>query len=146
MVTFGRVFVYSLPSSSRACAGGQSNHRNVSVMGLVDSWLVALVAAFLVPLSLLPPPPQAATSAAQAPTGPAETVSLPLIAPPPRGLALLQNPPALRAFHDACKKLRLPSISCQWLWQFLALAIPLSYIRNRVLAPDRCRFAILDPT
>ena len=33
-VTFGRVFVYSLPSSSSACAGGQSNHRNVSVIGL----------------------------------------------------------------------------------------------------------------
>ena len=36
-VTFGRVFVYSLPSSSRACAGGHSNHRNVSVIGLSDS-------------------------------------------------------------------------------------------------------------
>ena len=33
-VTFGRSFVYSLPSSSRACAGGHSNHRNVSVIGL----------------------------------------------------------------------------------------------------------------
>src|SRR3954452_3000048 len=36
-VMFGRVFVYSLPSSSSACAGGHSNHRNVSVMGLSDS-------------------------------------------------------------------------------------------------------------
>src|SRR3954447_26331567 len=33
-VTFGRVLVYSLPSASRACAGGHSNHRNVSVIGL----------------------------------------------------------------------------------------------------------------
>ena len=33
-VTFGRVFVYSLPSSSSALAGGHSNHRNVSVIGL----------------------------------------------------------------------------------------------------------------
>src|SRR4029079_17829107 len=36
-VTFGRVFVYSLPSSSTAAAGGHSNHRNVSVIGLSDS-------------------------------------------------------------------------------------------------------------
>src|SRR3954447_14109577 len=50
-VTFGRSLVYSLPSSSSACAGGQSNHRNVSVNGLLDNWLVALVAAFVV----LPP-------------------------------------------------------------------------------------------
>src|SRR3954467_8430611 len=34
-VTLGRVFVYSLPSSSSACAGGHSNHRNVSVSGFV---------------------------------------------------------------------------------------------------------------
>ena len=44
MVTFGRVFVYSLPSSSSACAGGHSNHRNVSVVGLSDS-LPAFAAA-----------------------------------------------------------------------------------------------------
>ena len=34
-VTFGRVFVYSLPSSSSAAAGGHSNHRNVSSIGLI---------------------------------------------------------------------------------------------------------------
>src|ERR1044071_7345931 len=52
-VTFGRVFVYSLPSSSRALAGGQSNHRNVSVNGLVVSLLVASTAA-VAPPPLLP--------------------------------------------------------------------------------------------
>src|SRR3954464_7358700 len=51
-VTLGRVFVYSLPSASSACAGGHSNHRNVSVIGLLDS-AVALVGAFEAP----PPPP-----------------------------------------------------------------------------------------
>src|SRR3954464_7531602 len=52
-VTFGRVFVYSLPSASSACAGGQSNHRNVRVIGLVLSFEVAFTAAFDAP----PPPP-----------------------------------------------------------------------------------------
>src|SRR3954449_12628019 len=57
-VTFGRVFVYSLPSSSRAWAGGQSNHRNVNVIGLVVSLVLAGgVAELLLPLS----PPHAAT-------------------------------------------------------------------------------------
>src|SRR6201999_4348935 len=36
-VTFGRVLVYSLPSSSSAAAGGHSNHRNVSSIGWSDS-------------------------------------------------------------------------------------------------------------
>src|SRR5215217_5365572 len=55
-VTFGRVFVYSLPSSSRACAGGHSNHRNVSVMSLSDSLPVSAAALLPPPpLSLLPP-------------------------------------------------------------------------------------------
>src|SRR3954463_6156726 len=89
MVTFGRVFVYSLPSSSSACAGGQSNHRNVSVSGLVERLLVVLVSAFVAPPPS-PPPPHAATSAAHTATSAAETVSLPFIAPPPRGLFLLR--------------------------------------------------------
>src|SRR3954462_4992472 len=87
-VTFGRSLVYSLPSSSSACAGGQSNHRNVSVSGFVESLLVALVSAFVA--SPPPPPPHAATSAAHTATSAAETVSLPFIAPPPRGLVLLR--------------------------------------------------------
>ena len=57
-VTFGRVFVYSLPSSSSACAGGHSNHRNVSVIGLSDSLLAASAAAFVAP-----PPAVIATTA-----------------------------------------------------------------------------------
>ena len=44
-VTFGRVFVYSLPSSSSAAAGGHSNHRNVSSIGLSDS-VAALAGAW----------------------------------------------------------------------------------------------------
>ena len=79
-VTFGRVFVYSLPSSSSACAGGHSNHRNVSVIGLAESLLVlggALVAP-PPPLSLLPPH---ATSAP--PRRPRSARRLPFIAPPP---------------------------------------------------------------
>src|SRR4029078_494619 len=47
-VTFGRVFVYSLPSSSSAWAGGHSNHRNVSVIGLFLQLLV-FVAGLLAP-------------------------------------------------------------------------------------------------
>src|SRR3954471_5675969 len=74
-VTFGRVLVYSLPSSSSALAGGQSNHRNVKSMGLSLSLLVASTAAFVAPppppLSL---PPHAATvKAAAATTAAAET-------------------------------------------------------------------------
>src|SRR6185295_2389698 len=74
-VTFGRVFVYSLPSSSSALAGGQSNHRNVSVIGSLESLLVASAAAFVAPPPpLLSLPPQAATvNAAAATTAAAET-------------------------------------------------------------------------
>src|SRR3954451_3681180 len=108
-VTFGRVFVYSLPSSSSACAGGHSNHRNVSVIGLVVSLLVASVAADELPpppLLLLLSLPQAATvSAAATASAAAETVSLPFIAPPPRGLVLLLCTTALRTLHEACKNL-----------------------------------------
>src|SRR3954462_3929631 len=84
-VTFGRVLVYSLPSSSSACAGGHSNHRNVRVMGLLDK-VAALAGALSV--SSPPPPllPQAATNAAATAQSVAETVSLPFISPPPRGL------------------------------------------------------------
>ena len=48
-VTFGRVFVYSLPSSSSAAAGGHSNQRNVSSIGWSLSLAVASLAA--VPLA-----------------------------------------------------------------------------------------------
>src|SRR4051794_13463939 len=126
-VTFGRSLVYSLPSSSSACAGGQSNHRNVSVIGLVESLPVAVGAVVAPPP---PPPPHAATSAAHTATSAAETVSLPFIAPPPRGLVLLRYPAALRTLHEACKNLRPFCIRCQLLPQFLALAITLSYIRG----------------
>src|SRR3954464_1788048 len=70
-VTFGRVFVYSLPSSSSACAGGQSNHRNVSVSGLLVSCASAAFAAPppLLLLSLLLP--HATSTAAVASTHPA---------------------------------------------------------------------------
>jgi hypothetical protein len=63
-VTFGRSFVYSLPSSSRACAGGHSNQRNVSVIGSLDSLLVASVAAVEAPPSSSPPPQATSVSAA----------------------------------------------------------------------------------
>src|SRR3954454_18144825 len=73
-VTLGRVLVYSLPSSSSACAGGHSNHRNVSVIGLSESLLVASTAAFVAPPPLLTLPPQAAPVKAAAPaTSAAET-------------------------------------------------------------------------
>src|SRR4051812_28937370 len=62
--TFGRVFVYSLPSSSRACAGGHSNHRNVSVIGLSDS--LPLTGALLAPPALAPPPHATSANAAAA--------------------------------------------------------------------------------
>src|SRR4051812_48742053 len=123
MVTFGRVFVYSLPSSSSACAGGHSNHRNVSVIGL--SLSVCLVGADAAP-PLLPPlsPPQAATvSAKAAAQSVAETASLPFIAPPPRGLVLHVCTAALRTLHEARRNLRLLCISCQLPSQFLALPI-----------------------
>src|SRR3954453_22134439 len=61
-VTFGRVFVYSLPSSSSACAGGHSNHRNVRVIGFSDSLPVS-AEALVAPPPLPPPPPPHATSA-----------------------------------------------------------------------------------
>ena len=91
-VTFGRVFVYSLPSSSSACAGGHSNHRNVSVIGSLESlrWRPSPP----VPPPLLSPsssPPQATTPSDRAnAASAAETASLPFIAPPPRGLVLLR--------------------------------------------------------
>src|SRR5689334_2846104 len=88
-VTFGRVFVYSLPSSSSACAGGQSNHRNVRVIGLLESVALGSVGAALPPSLPLPPPPHAATNAAATAQSVAETVSLPFISPPPRGLVLM---------------------------------------------------------
>src|SRR3954469_13749443 len=102
IVTFGRVFVYSLPSASSACAGGHSNHRNVSVIGLLDS--AVLVGAF-VPPPLSPPlsPPQAAIVSARATAqSVAETVSLPFIAPPPRGLVL---PRFVRPHCEPCTRL-----------------------------------------
>src|SRR5690349_12802012 len=71
-VTFGRVFVYSLPSSSSACAGGHSNHRNVSVSGLSVSFVSAAFAAFPPPLLLLSLLlPQATSTAAAASAHPA---------------------------------------------------------------------------
>src|SRR3954454_22821880 len=78
-VTFGRVFVYSLPSSSSACAGGQSNHRNVSVIGFVDSaapFAGAWVLPLLLALSLLLPQAAMVRAAATA-VSDAETASLP---------------------------------------------------------------------
>ena len=127
-VTFGRVFVYSLPSSSSACAGGHSNHRNVSVIGLSESAAAFFGAAAL--LELLEPslPPHAATvSAAATAQSDAETVSLPFIAPPPRGLYCCSGTATLRTLHEACRKLRLLCIFCQPQSQFLALAITVAY-------------------
>src|SRR3954471_5946343 len=144
IVTFGRVFVYSLPSASSAWAGGHSNHRNVSVIGLFESLLVASVAAVVAPPPPLSPP-HAATSAAQTATSAAETVSLPFIAPPPRGLVLLRLPAALRTLHEACKNLRPLCIPCQLCSQFLALPITLAYPRSMVIAPERSRFPVFDP-
>src|SRR6478752_6931580 len=63
-VTFGRVFVYSLPSSSSAFAGGHSNQRNVRSIGLSLSLAVVVAGAFVAPSpesALLSLPPQAAT-------------------------------------------------------------------------------------
>src|SRR5690349_6072078 len=97
-VTFGRVFVYSLPSSSRAWAGGQSNHRNVSVIGLLESFDVTGAGSAPPPLPL-PPPPHAATNAAATAHSVAETVSLLFISPPPRRLVLRIGTTALRTLH-----------------------------------------------
>ncbi len=72
-VTFGRSFVYSLPSSSSACAGGHSNQRNVSVIGSLDSLLVASVAAVEAPPSSSPPPQATSVSAAAAAASAAAT-------------------------------------------------------------------------
>src|SRR3954468_9026689 len=100
-VTFGRSFVYSLPSSSSACAGGHSNHRNVSVIGLLES--AALVGACVPPpLSPLSPPQAAIVSARATAQSVAETVSLPFIAPPPRGLVL---PRFVRPHCEPCTRL-----------------------------------------
>src|SRR3954454_12645363 len=129
IVTFGRVFVYSLPSSSSACAGGHSNHRNVSVIGLFES--VCLVGALLAPPPPLSPPQAAMVSAAATAQSDAETVSLPFIAPPPRGLVQLFCTAALRTLHEACRNLRLLCISCQPPSQFLALAITVAYSPGR---------------
>src|SRR4051795_9701644 len=64
-VTFGRVFVYSLPSCSRACAGGHSNHRNESVIGLSESLPVSAEALLAPPpLESLPPHATSASAAA----------------------------------------------------------------------------------
>jgi hypothetical protein len=65
-VTFGRSFVYSLPSSSRACAGGHSNHRNVSVISSLDRLLVASVDAVEAPPSSSPPHAASVSAAAVA--------------------------------------------------------------------------------
>src|SRR3954469_8220105 len=111
-VTFGRVFVYSLPSASRACAGGHSNHRNVSVIGSLDN-LAAWAGAVSPPPFPLSPPHAAIVSAAATAQSVAETVSLPFIAPPPRGLDLLLCTAALRTLHEACRNLRVLCISCQ---------------------------------
>src|SRR4051795_5709622 len=98
-VTLGRVFVYSLPSSSSACAGGQSNHRNVSVSGFVVSLLAVDGAAEVaLPLS----PPHAATvSAAATAQSDAETVSLPFINSSSTRVVLLGCPATLRILHEA---------------------------------------------
>src|SRR3954449_8651617 len=77
-VTFGRVFVYSLPSSSRACAGGHSNHRNVSVIGLSDSLPVSAV-ALLEPPPLSPPPHATSANVAAASAATTTTLSTDLI-------------------------------------------------------------------
>src|SRR3954452_10147006 len=61
-VTLGRVFVYSLPSASRAWAGGHSNHRNVSVIGSLDN-LAAWAGAVSPPPFPLSPPHAAIVSA-----------------------------------------------------------------------------------
>src|SRR5690349_7570938 len=115
MVTFGRVLVYSLPSSSRALAGGHSNHRNVSVIGLSDS--VAALAGAASPPPLLPEslsPPQAATnSAAATAQSDAETVSLPFINSSSTRVVLHVCTAALRTLHEACRNLRLLCIFCQ---------------------------------
>src|SRR3954464_1541664 len=133
-VTFGRVFVYSLPSASSACAGGHSNHRNVSVMGLLDR-AAALAGADPPPLVLFDEPslpPHAATvKAAATAHSDAETVSLPFIAPPPRGLYCCSGTATLRTLHEACRKLRLLCIFCQPQSQFLALAITVAYAAGR---------------
>src|SRR3954463_10541607 len=70
-VTLGRVFVYSLPSSSSACAGGHSNHRNVSVSGLSVSFVPAALAAVPPPPLSLLLLPHATSTAAVASTHPA---------------------------------------------------------------------------
>src|SRR3954454_18091854 len=77
MVTFGRVFVYSLPSSSRACAGGHSNHRNVSVIGLSDS--LPETGALLAPPPLSPPPHATSAHAAAVSAATTTTWSVDLI-------------------------------------------------------------------
>ena len=90
-VTFGRVFVYSLPSSSSAAAGGHSNHRNVSSIGWSDrAWRPWPVRHRRLRLRHLHcrHRRQAVTAAAIA-VSDAETASLPFITPPPRGLVLL---------------------------------------------------------
>src|SRR3954452_17129423 len=87
-VTFGRVFVYSLPSSSRACAGGHSNHRNVSVIGSFDSLPAAAGAAFApAPLSL--PPQATSVSAAAAAASAVATWNLPFMHSSSNALGLL---------------------------------------------------------
>src|SRR3954453_12507370 len=115
MVTFGRVFVYSLPSSSSACAGGHSNHRNESVIGLSVS--VPLTGALLSPPPLSPPPHAtsknaAATTAAAAAT--TRNVDLILSSSTIEPGCRLGDPSRFR------RNLRRSCISCQLLCVFLA--------------------------
>src|SRR3954454_3390111 len=107
--TFGRVFVYSLPSASRACAGGHSNHRNVSVIGLSDS--LPLTGALLVAPPLSPPPPHATSvSAAAVSAATTTTWSLDLIRSSSTRLA---GGAGSTILHDSSETLRRSCITCQ---------------------------------
>ena len=137
-VTFGAPSC-ALPSSSRACAGSHSNHRNVSVIGSPDSLLVASVAAVAAPPSSSPPPHAASVSAAAAAAAALPRPEVSLHASSSNGLALLPT-----ILHPAARNLRPSCNLCQSLCQFLHFHHP----RDTVQLGHRHRatqFAVLDP-
>jgi hypothetical protein len=115
-VTFGRSALYSvLAKSSSACAGGHSNHRNVSVTGSAESLGIAPGAA--VPPLAAPSsePPHAATVAAHSSAAAAAATGAPnlrrrvcvepliacppLLPPPPNGKTPSHPPQETLRFH-----------------------------------------------
>ena len=153
-VTFGRVFVYSLPSSSSACAGRplepqeRQRHRLVATAcswrrrGLRGSASTAVIA----------PPQAASVSAAAAATIAADDLKSPLHS------LLLQEGWACSDSRRHCepctrlaRNLRRSCIACQLPLQFLALPITVALLsghghRHRATAASPCSIPPTGPS